>query len=145
MPYTVLDKDPEDNTEGKQTPKHVTINQDFHFDAAHHLPGYDGPCGNVHGHRWDLTVSYTGLIDPKTGMAEDFKTFKKFVQYQVIDELDHKDLNHIIDNPTAENLCVWIWDRLSAYSETPMHPLKLESITLWESPDSYIEYRGGVS
>lgn len=24
----------------------------FTFAAAHHLPGYDGPCANVHGHTW---------------------------------------------------------------------------------------------
>ena len=127
------------------TPKKVTINQDFHFDAAHHLPDYPGPCRNVHGHRWDLQVSFDAYINFETGMGEDFGNIKAFIKYQIVDELDHIDLNKVIKNPTAENLCVWIWDRITAHiSDYLFKSTTLQCICLWESPDSYIEYRGGV-
>lgn len=128
----------------EQTPKRVTINQDFHFDAAHHLPEHDGPCRNVHGHRWDLQVSFEAYIGAD-GMAIDFKVIKDFINHQVIDELDHKDLNYLIKNPTAENICIWVWDRITAHTLAYLGlEVTLSSICLWESPDSYIEYQGGV-
>jgi 6-pyruvoyl-tetrahydropterin synthase len=28
------------------------------FDAAHFLPGYNGPCGNLHGHTWRIEATW---------------------------------------------------------------------------------------
>jgi len=45
----------------------------------------------------------------------------------VIAELDHRSLNELIENPTAENIVRWVWGRLSA--ELPL----LTELTLWET------------
>ena len=31
---------------------HYELTVKDHFDAAHALPGYDGPCQYLHGHTW---------------------------------------------------------------------------------------------
>ena len=46
------------------------------FDSAHFLAGYDGKCGNLHGHRWRvlLTVQSETLREDRQqkGMCVDF-------------------------------------------------------------------------
>ena len=62
------------------------------FDSAHFLAGYDGKCGNLHGHRWRvlLTVqSETLREDPQQkGMCVDFAELKKDLRTE-LDALDH--------------------------------------------------------
>ena len=79
-----------------------------HFDAAHYLPDYVGKCHNMHGHTYKLIIEIEGTKDSKTGMIEDFVTFKKFIQTQIVNKLDHHLINDIIPNPTAENISDWI-------------------------------------
>lgn len=110
----------------------------FHFDAAHHLPNYEGKCRNVHGHRWDLEVTVEDRIN-ENGFVLDFSEIKKIVEAEVISYFDHCDLNKLIENPTAENLCVAIWKILHNQLG-----LSLSSIRLYESPDSWIDYNGGL-
>ncbi len=62
------------------------------FDSAHFLAGYDGKCGNLHGHRWRvlLTVqSETQREDrQQKGMCVDFAELKKDLRTE-LDALDH--------------------------------------------------------
>lgn len=62
------------------------------FDSAHFLAGYDGKCGNLHGHRWRvlLTVqSETPREDrQQKGMCVDFAELKKDLRTE-LDALDH--------------------------------------------------------
>jgi 6-pyruvoyltetrahydropterin/6-carboxytetrahydropterin synthase len=60
-------------------------------------------------------------------MVEDFEVVSRVVKAAVISELDHRSLNELMDNPTAENLVVWIWGRLAG--ELPL----LAELTLWET------------
>jgi len=52
--------------------------------------------------------------------------------------LDHKYLNDIpgLENPTAEHLAIWIWNRL----HIPLKPLY--EIWVFETPSSGTVYRG---
>ena len=43
------------------------------FDAAHALPGYDGPCQYLHGHTWEVEVTIAGQHLDDVGMLYDFK------------------------------------------------------------------------
>lgn len=36
------------------------------FDSAHSIQGHPS-CSGIHGHRWTVTVSVNGDLDPKTG------------------------------------------------------------------------------
>lgn len=62
------------------------------FDSAHFLAGYDGKCGNLHGHRWRvlLTVQSETLREyrQQKGMCVDFAELKKDLRTE-LDALDH--------------------------------------------------------
>ena len=108
----------------------------FKFDAAHLLPGYNGPCSRLHGHTWFLEVEVEGPVD-KEGFVMDFSELKKLVYDKVLSIVDHSYLNEtVIHNPTCENLLVWIWNRLDGFGP----PWVLSRIRLYESPDSYAEF-----
>lgn len=110
----------------------------FHFDAAHKLPNYNGLCANLHGHRWFLEVEVAGNIDTHSGMIMDFGVLKNVVNFMVIDVLDHKYLNDVFENPTAENMIVWIVEQLKIGLRTYIP--KLHRVRLYETPDSYTEW-----
>lgn len=62
------------------------------FDSAHFLAGYDGKCGNLHGHRWRvlLTVQSETLREDRQqkGICVDFAELKKDLRTE-LDALDH--------------------------------------------------------
>lgn len=120
----------------------LTVTKRFTFEACHHLPYYEGACHRLHGHSYKLNVTVTGdrITDkdnPKCGMIIDFKDLKKIVNKEVVDRYDHTDLNTFFENPTAENMVV-------AMAHDIEHNLpegvKLVSVKLWETEDSYAEY-----
>ena len=78
-----------------------------------------GKCAypNYHGHNYELHVTLTGDIDPYTGFVYDIADLKKIINEEVIEPFDHRNLN--IDttefsalNPTVENICVVIYQKL---------------------------------
>jgi 6-pyruvoyltetrahydropterin/6-carboxytetrahydropterin synthase len=118
----------------------LTVTKHFGFEACHHLPYYEGACHNVHGHSYKLDVTVGGQVikdGPKQGMIIDFKDLKKIVKENVVDKLDHQDLNNIYANPTAELMVTDI-----AYSIMQKLPKEvyLVGVKLWETEDSYAEY-----
>ncbi len=106
------------------------------FDAAHRLPGYVGKCGNLHGHRWTIELAVDGPVNPDTGMVADFTILKNFLE-GIKEELDHKLLNEIIENPTAENICDYISHKEATRKDSIKLPLKVAWIKVSETPDSY--------
>ena len=110
----------------------MDVTKRFRFEAAHHLPGYPGKCARPHGHGYRLEVTVSGPIRPD-GLVFDFYDLKRIVNERVIEPLDHRDLNEIIDVPSAENIAVWIRDRL--------HDLPLREIRLFETEDSWVTLR----
>jgi 6-pyruvoyltetrahydropterin/6-carboxytetrahydropterin synthase len=61
---------------------------------------------------------------------------KQIVREHVLADIDHNDLNRILDNPTAENVVTWMWDRLES------HLPGLREMQLYETDDSAVIYRG---
>lgn len=88
----------------------MEILYEFTFDSAHYLPNYVGKCKQLHGHTYTLKVAVDGHINPDTGMVMDFNQLKHIIQTRVIDTLDHTLLNDTIENPTSENVLLWIQD-----------------------------------
>lgn len=127
----------------------LTIIKRFEFEYAHFLPGYPGPCADLHGHRGELEVGITcqdnALND--MGMVADFGDLKKLVQTEVISILDHSCLNNIRDfgfpraNPTAEKVILWIKDRLKDKCSDSRIGAELTLLRLWETRTSYVEWR----
>lgn len=108
----------------------------FDFEAAHVLPGHPGKCRNLHGHSYRLVVEVDRPVDPVSGLAIDFADLKAIVKREAVDLLDHRYANEIVENPSAENLAVWIWNRLA-----PALP-GLAEIVLWETRRAAVVYRG---
>ena len=86
-----------------------------HFSSGHHLRNYPGNCERPHGHNWKVEVTVRASELDELGMAIDFRTVKKAVK-EVIDDLDHRDLNEHpafrTQNPSSENLAVHIFESL---------------------------------
>ena len=104
-----------------------------------------GKCNNpkYHGHNYDLIVSVTGEIDPETGFVMDLKVLKDLIKEQVLDPLDHKNLNLDVPefknlNPTAENIAVVIWNKLRPHIEAE----KELEVVLYETPRNFVTYTG---
>ncbi len=112
------------------------ISMDFAFCAAHHLPRSTGRCKSTHGHNYKLRVTLAGHPDPATGMIMDFYELQELVEDRVISVLDHSSLNDLLENPTAELIAAWIWDRLA--KDLP----QLYELGLWEVSDCFVTYRG---
>ena len=113
----------------------MQITKKFNFDSAHKLINYEGKCKNLHGHTYFLYVTVCGEIDKSSGMVVDFNLLKDVVSKNVIDILDHNMLNEVVEQPTAENLVVWIWHQLK-------DEINICKIDLWETPDSFVTYEG---
>jgi 6-pyruvoyltetrahydropterin/6-carboxytetrahydropterin synthase len=69
------------------------LKSEIEFDSAHYLSGYEGKCGNIHGHRYRLIVKVKGNKLKETGtdraMVEDFNFIKSAIK-EVHDLFDHK-------------------------------------------------------
>ena len=107
----------------------------FKFAASHFLTKYHGKCENLHGHNYKVIVSIEGPVK-EDGMVKDFKEIKETVNTKVIDRIDHTHLNDLLENPSAENLAVWIWDEIA-----PGLPM-LKKITIYETDDYFCKYEG---
>ena len=114
----------------------MIVATEFDFDAAHNLPNYAGKCERLHGHTYRLRVLCEAPVEPATGLAIDFAEAKRVVKTRVIDVLDHTYLNETIPIPSAENIAIWIWDRLAASA------LPLCEIQVFETPGCFVIYRG---
>ncbi len=116
--------------------RRMRLDVEFTFAAAHRLPRYEGPCFRLHGHNYRFFVGLEGEVDPQSGMITDFGVVKQVVQEHVLARVDHRDLNDVLENPTAENIARWIWEVLE-----PRLP-GLSEVRLYEIPDSCVTYRG---
>lgn len=100
------------------------------FSAAHRLPNYQGPCHDLHGHTWKVVFVIEGAVKPD-GMVCDFKIIKKLLDENLP---DHQFLNDLVENPTAENLAQYLFDKISPVLATKN--LTLKTIELWESENA---------
>ena len=114
----------------------MKVRRRFDFEAAHDLPEHPGKCRDLHGHSYTLVVTVDRTIDPESGLAIDFGDLKRIVNGEIIEPIDHRYINDLIDNPTAENMAVWIWSRLA-----PELPGLIE-IELHETRNCSVVYRG---
>lgn len=134
----------------------VYITRIEHFNAAHKLynPAWTkeqndavfGKCANDkwHGHNFELYVTIKGQPDPDTGFVYDAKKLGKIVRDEVIEKLDHKNLNEEVDFMkgklcSIENLALGIWKILE-----PLMPenVQLHALKLYETDKIYVEYFG---
>lgn len=103
------------------------------FAAAHSLRGYEGECERLHGHNWRVEARLAAEGLDQMGMVLDFRELKSALA-TVLAGLDHRHLNEVPPfdrlNPTTENLCRHVADRLRA--ELPSR-VAIRRVTCWES------------
>jgi len=133
----------------------ITVSRKAHFNAAHRLHSPElsssenldvfGKCNNeyFHGHNYELEVSVTGEVDPKTGYLIDMKVLRDHIKNEVEEYLDHKNLNIQVAefktlNPTAEHIAYVIWNRLRVVLEKDLEL----SVRLYETPRNFVDYSG---
>jgi len=89
----------------------------FGFDAAHYFAHFPSghPNQGTHGHSFQVEVALRGEPDPRTGFIVDFAELEQACA-DVHRALDHRLLNDVegLGPPSLENLCVWIWRRLTS-------------------------------
>jgi 6-pyruvoyltetrahydropterin/6-carboxytetrahydropterin synthase len=117
----------------------MKITQAFTFEAAHRLPNVPEThrCHRMHGHSYRVELRLEGPVDPHSGFVIDFFDVEAAFG-PLLQQLDHHCLNDIegLENPTAENIAVWIWDRVR-----PVLP-QINSVKVFETPDCWAEYEG---
>jgi 6-pyruvoyltetrahydropterin/6-carboxytetrahydropterin synthase len=86
-----------------------------HFAAAHHLLHYRGKCENPHGHNYVVQVFARKDTLDKSNVAFDFTVLKGELN-QIVDDLDHTDLNTFPDfngeSPSAEYIARYTYQRI---------------------------------
>ena len=121
----------------------LTVTKIMKFDAAHFLPHYVGQCKNLHGHTWkvEVEVGYAENIEMinNSNFVVDFSILKKLMEIHVISIFDHRLLNEVIPNPTAETITLWVGDALAVPLANENCALK--RVRVWESEDSYAEWK----
>lgn len=140
----------------------IRVTKEFHFEMAHVLWNYDGPCRNVHGHSYKLFVTVIGFpVDdpenPRNGMVIDFTELKRIVREEIVTVFDHsvvvsrfmdesrleqfKALSEntvVLDyQPTCENL---VADFAAKISANLPDGTDLYSVKLYETATSFAEW-----
>ena len=135
----------------------IYITRKENFNAAHKLSRTDwsleknkevfGKCANPnwHGHNYQLFVTVKGEVNPETGFLVDLKWLKKVINTNVIDKLDHQNLNLDVDFmkdklASTENLAIAIWDILNPLMVE--EGVELHSVKVYETENNFVEYLG---
>lgn len=134
----------------------VHLGRLYRFNAGHRLSRPDrdadwnlevfGKCSyeGGHGHNYDLEVVISGAPDPMTGMVIPLELLDSIVNREVIEPIDHRNLNEVLDTgstppPTTEVLIRDIWSRLA---DNIPPPAKLQLLRILETEKNLFEYSG---
>jgi 6-pyruvoyltetrahydropterin/6-carboxytetrahydropterin synthase len=130
-----------------------------HFNAAHRLfnPAWSeeknhevfGPCANNnwHGHNFELIVTVKGIPDIDTGFVYDLKQLGDLIKAEIIDKVDHKNLNLDVDFmlgklASCEILVMEFWKILAPKIKETSDTATLHKIHLIETNKNSVEYFG---
>jgi 6-pyruvoyltetrahydropterin/6-carboxytetrahydropterin synthase len=131
----------------------VHLSRRYHFSASHrlHSDAYDaarnasvfGKCNNPHGHghNYTLQVTFSGQVDPATGMVCDLAMLDEFARTNLLERFDHTNLNTLScfrnKVSTTENLSIEIHRIFLGF--TAAH---LERIHVEETSNNSFDYAG---
>ncbi|MDN3205812.1 6-pyruvoyl trahydropterin synthase family protein [Algoriphagus sediminis] len=130
-----------------------------HFNAAHKLwnPAWSdeknfevfGPCANVnwHGHNFELIVTVKGRPDAETGFVVDLKALSNLIKREIIEKVDHKNLNLDVDfmkgkMASCEILVMEFWKILKPKVDKIVPDGHLYKLQLFETERNFVEYFG---
>ena len=114
-----------------------------HFDAAHYLRDYQGPCSRMHGHTWRVEAAVTGAELGPGQLVIDFHDLKDLLE-EVIAPFDHSCLNEVEPfaelSPTSENLARFIYGEMKKKLRGLTPQVGLSWVSVSESPDTQVAY-----
>lgn len=133
-------------------PEMVYFCEKFEFAAMHKLWNPDfserenfevfGKCANPTGHGHNYVVE---IAIEMPAARSDFRAgdFERTVNHELIDLLDHKNLNVDVEqfgktNPTIENIATFAWGKLVG----KFGGANLHRVTVWETDKTYCTYYG---
>jgi 6-pyruvoyltetrahydropterin/6-carboxytetrahydropterin synthase len=89
----------------------ISITKTFQLISGHHLPYHEGKCRYPHGHNYKIEVTAEGHLQAEgssKGMIRDFADIGDDFE-SLFGTWDHyTTLNQHMDNPTAENMAVFM-------------------------------------
>ena len=135
----------------------VYITRRERFCSAHRLfnPQWDikkneelyGGCSNPnwHGHNYVLWITVKGNVKEEIGYVVDLKELSKLIREQIVNKLDHKNINLEVDFMkgkivATENIAIGIWEQLEPYIQ--MLGIELYCVKIEETENNYVEYYG---
>lgn len=129
------------------------LNRRYHFSASHRLHAASlsaeanqatfGKCNNPfgHGHNYTVTVTFSGLVDPDTGMVADLADLDRFAQQQLLEPFDLTNLNTLAPFasvvPSTENLTLELHRIFTAFPQA-----RLEHIHVEETNNNSFDFPG---
>jgi len=132
------------------------LSRRYHFSASHrlHSEAYDdarnravfGKCNNPHGHGHNYTVqvTYSGQVDPVTGMVCNLGDLDSFARTNLLDRFDHTNLNTLpcFANcvSTTENLSMEIHRIFAGFPHA-----RLERVHVEETANNSFDYADGAT
>lgn len=143
----------------------MQITRRLEFDAGHRIPDHQSQCRHLHGHRYAIEITLSGVVidaagNPANGMVMDFSDVKTLAQRHVVAAWDHAFLawredttvvaflatlpEHktvLLDRvPTAENLARIAFATLApVYRDSYGNHLKLERVRIYETPNCWAD------
>ena len=127
-------------------PDIIEIARDTKFEAAHYLPHVPAThkCSRMHGHTYRLTAIWRGPIEPDLGWVTDFGELRDMLA-PLLKQVDHHLLNDLVDNPTCENMLVWLWQEITNQATDWGLGVQLAELRLRETDTSWATYRGDTA
>jgi 6-pyruvoyltetrahydropterin/6-carboxytetrahydropterin synthase len=129
------------------------LSRRYHFSASHrlHTEAFDdaknrevfGKCNNPygHGHNYTVQVTFSGRVDPVTGMVCDLGALDAFARTNLLDRFDHTNLNTLdcfADSVSStENLSVEIYRIFQNFKLA-----HLEQVHVEETSNNSFDYVG---
>ena len=112
----------------------IRVTKEFHFEAAHFLPGYDGLCANLHGHSYRFLK---GIVERNILQVLDHSLIVRKHTYDLPATCSHFRILELDDQPTSENILLWIVERLR--TALPQQ-VELFRVRLYETATSCAEW-----
>ncbi len=131
----------------------VYVSRRYHLSASHRLHAESlsadanreayGKCNNPygHGHNYVVEVTFSGDVDPQTGMVADLAQLDQFARQHVLARFDHANLNTLDEFsgvvPTTENFAVVLHGIFAAFAHS-----RLEKVHVEETENNSFDYAG---
>lgn len=129
------------------------LSRRYHLSASHrlHTDSLDeqqnratfGKCNNPHGHGHNYTVevTFSGQVDPVTGMVADLGLLDAFARKHLLDRFDLTNLNTLSEFaecvPTSENFAIEMHRLFNAFPHA-----HLERVHVEETSNNSFDFAG---